>query len=48
MAFYYPRELRYLILQNDLEIEKEIGSLKKGTPLTMNSREMVFICRNNK
>lgn len=46
MAFYYPRELRYLILQNGFEIEKEMGSLKKGTPLTMNSREMIFICKN--
>lgn len=45
MAFYYPRELRYLITQSGLRIEKEIGSLRKGTPLTSNSKEMVFICR---
>jgi len=45
MAFYYARELRYLITQNKFKIEKEIGSLRKGTPLNIKSREMVFICR---
>jgi hypothetical protein len=47
-AFYYPRELRYIILENDMEIEQELGSLKKGTPLDSKSKEMVLICRKTK
>ncbi len=43
-AFYFPRELRYVLMKNGYRIEKEIGSLKKRTPLTKDSREMVFIC----
>jgi len=45
LAFYFPRELRYVILKSGLVIEKEIGSLKRGTPLDRNSKEMVFVCR---
>ncbi|SLM17342.1 hypothetical protein SPIRO4BDMA_10010 [uncultured spirochete] len=46
-AFYYPRELRYVLMSNDYTIEREIGSLKNGTKLTKESKEMVFICSKN-
>lgn len=45
LAFYFPREIRYLLHKTGMEIVEERGSLMRGGPIGQNSCEMVFISK---
>ncbi|WBW96660.1 class I SAM-dependent methyltransferase [Oceanirhabdus sp. W0125-5] len=48
LAFYFPREIRYLLHNTGMEIVEERGNLMRGGTIGKNSGEMVFIARKNK
>lgn len=47
LTFYFPRELRNIIENQGYEIFEERGSLQGCGPITEESEEMVFFCRNS-
>lgn len=48
LAFYFPREIRYLLHNTGMEIIEERGNLMRGGEIEQNSGEMVFIARKKK
>lgn len=45
LTYFFPRELKILLQSNGFYILEELGSLLKSSPITEQSREMIFLCK---